>query len=319
MRLRRRLCGLPVTDRAIHPAVDLDHFPCGCLITTQDTKIVFANGYLGEALEQDVDALVGQNMDALFTKSARLFCESYITPTVLNEGKCCEVQVTLLHANGASIPRVASVRRMPNGYLAWVFMEAENRNLLFQELESARDALQESREQLELLALTDHLTGLSNRRDFENQGRHILARARRFGRPVSVLMLDVDHFKALNDTHGHDAGDRALCVLADILKSACRQSDVVARLGGDEFACLLGDTGLGAAQLLCARIRIALDMTEGVEFTVSMGIAELAEGSEIDLYDFLKQADDALYAAKRAGRNRTQTLARPELRWGVGG
>lgn len=64
----------------------------------------------------------------------------------------------------------------------------------------------------------------SNRRDFENNGRHILARSKRSGRPVSILMLDVDHFKALNDTYGHDAGDRALCVLADILKSTCRES-----------------------------------------------------------------------------------------------
>ncbi|MEM7671373.1 MAG: GGDEF domain-containing protein, partial [Pseudomonadota bacterium] len=224
-----------------------------------------------------------------------------------------------LNSSGGSVPKVASVRRMPNGNLVWIFLEAENRNSLFHELESARHALQEQREQLELLALTDPLTGLSNRRDFENKGRHIFATARRSGRPVSVLMLDVDRFKALNDTYGHDAGDRALCVLADVLKSTCRESDSVARLGGDEFACLLSDTDFADATLLRDRIRIAVEETDNLEVTVSIGIAEMADDAQIDLYELLKRADEALYSAKRAGRDRTPAMVGSEPRWSVGG
>lgn len=299
-----RWCDLRVNDLSTPTLIDVDHFPCGCLVTTHDARIVFANQYFNEKLEWDIASLVGRRLDHILTKPTQLFCESYIIPTVLNEGQCCEVQVSLLKSGGASIQKVTSVRRMPNGNLAWIFLEAENRNRLFHELETARLALQEQREKLELLAVTDPLTGLANRRGFENDGRQVLVRARRSGRPVSALMLDVDLFKILNDTYGHDAGDKALCILAGILKSSCGDGDSVARMGGDEFACLLVDTDLGGAKLLCERIHGALGKDAGHPFTVSIGIAELADDDETDLYEFLKRADDALYAVKLERTNR---------------
>ena len=111
-----------------------------------------------------------------------------------------------------------NVQKMPDGNLAWVFLEAESRNRLFKELEAARIAIQQQSEQLEMLARTDELTGLSNRRDLEISAKRVLLDADRGAVPVSLVMLDIDRFKAVNDTHGHDIGDQMIRAIADVLK-----------------------------------------------------------------------------------------------------
>ena len=154
----------------------------------------------------------------------------------------------------------------------------------------------------------DHLTGAWSRRAFFGLGEREHERAHRNGNPLSVLVFDVDHFKAINDTHGHAAGDQ---VLADIVlrtEAAIRSLDACARLGGEEFAVLLPDTTLGTARLVAERLRAALDRSAGdaaadsIQYTVSIGLAGLAPGES--LAALLKRADAALYAAKAGGRNR---------------
>ena len=168
--------------------------------------------------------------------------------------------------------------------------------------------------QLVTLASLDPLTGTLNRRSFFERGNVILTEAQRVGGAASVLMIDADHFKRINDTYSHAAGDAALNALATALTLGTRSGDLVARLGGEEFAILLPRTGVEAARETAERLRgavsaLAVD-TEGavIRFSVSIGLAGLmvADGG---LETLLARADQALYAAKANGRNRVEIAA----------
>jgi len=157
-------------------------------------------------------------------------------------------------------------------------------------------------------SLTDPLTGLANRRHFVQALATEVARSRRYGAPLTVLLIDIDYFKRVNDRFGHAAGDGALATVANGLRSSCRQTDLPARYGGDEFALLLPETtaerGLLFAERLAAVLRTAPPNVEGAPaLTLSIGVAEGARGENAD--QLLKRADEALYQAKDAGRNRT--------------
>jgi diguanylate cyclase (GGDEF)-like protein len=148
----------------------------------------------------------------------------------------------------------------------------------------------------------DHLTGARSRRAFFELAAREQARAQRRGIPLSLLLFDVDHFKRINDTHGHATGDRVLVDIVQRTGAVVRGIDVVARLGGEEFAVLLPDTPADTALLVAGRLRHGLDRAlDGVGYTVSIGAATLHAGESIDA--MLSRADAALYAAKTAGRN----------------
>jgi diguanylate cyclase (GGDEF)-like protein len=153
------------------------------------------------------------------------------------------------------------------------------------------------------LAATDTLTGLPNRRHFMEGAARMLRTGHEEGRPCTLILFDVDHFKSVNDVYGHDAGDRVLVGVADAMRSACRTDDLVARLGGEEFAILmLGASGLHA-QYVAAELAATLRSVEPVAVTASYGAIEAKLG-ELDIGDLLVRADAVLYQAKRAGRNR---------------
>jgi diguanylate cyclase (GGDEF)-like protein/PAS domain S-box-containing protein len=159
------------------------------------------------------------------------------------------------------------------------------------------------------LASTDPLTGISNRRHFVERGRSEVSRSRRYDAPLTVMMLDVDHFKRINDTYGHDVGDQALKALTALCSDALRTSDLIGRLGGEEFALLLPSTALPGAMILAERIRVRIEQmrletpTDELAFTVSLGVCALH--ADDDGFDaLLNRADKALYAAKHGGRNR---------------
>lgn len=163
--------------------------------------------------------------------------------------------------------------------------------------------------ELRRLTLTDELTGVANRRGFDQALRHELAMADRYGRAVSLVAVDLDHFKRINDEHGHGAGDAVLMVVAALFVEATRRDvDVIGRIGGEEFMILLPETRLDGAVLLAERIRqmlAAKPVTIGdaaIAITASFGVREYARG--LDAQRLLATADEALYAAKRAGRNR---------------
>jgi two-component system cell cycle response regulator len=162
---------------------------------------------------------------------------------------------------------------------------------------------------LETMATTDGLTGLFNKRAMLDSAAQKIAAAARFGRPLSVLMTDIDHFKKVNDTHGHDIGDVVIRGLAEILKRQKRTTDLVARFGGEEFVALCEQTDEKGAMLLAERIREELGKTsfrtpQGIlQVNCSIGIATFPEAGR-DWDALFKAADEALYVSKRSGRNR---------------
>jgi diguanylate cyclase (GGDEF)-like protein len=168
--------------------------------------------------------------------------------------------------------------------------------------------LDQARRDAELQARTDTLTGLPNRRDFLERSDAAWSLALRRSRPVSVLVLDIDHFKAINDRYGHDAGDAVLVAAAQLLAQVCRASDIPARWGGEEFVLLLPDTLLEQAVALAERLREAIATQpviyqgQAIAVTASFGAAQRQTHESVRA--LLAEADQWLYAAKRAGRNR---------------
>jgi len=159
-------------------------------------------------------------------------------------------------------------------------------------------------------AFTDHLTGLANRRRFERQLEREVGRVLRFNHPFSLLMVDIDNFKNLNDTFGHDAGDDAIRRISRVLREGTRGIDLAARIGGEEFAVLLVETGQGAAMEVAERLRTAIKALltpSGGEITASFGVAECPTDAQT-ASGILKAADVALYEAKRNGRDRVVTM-----------
>ncbi|MBO6562118.1 MAG: diguanylate cyclase [Nisaea sp.] len=172
--------------------------------------------------------------------------------------------------------------------------------------------LEQLNEKLELLATTDPLTSAHNRRYFMSKLQDELERVARYNRPSSVLMLDIDHFKSINDTYGHDVGDAVLVELVKVLGEKVRHLDTVARLGGEEFAILLPETNEAAAKVSAVRLldavrAITVDAAgKTLKFTVSIGCAEF-DGECGGVENILKSADLALYEAKHSGRDRVVT------------
>ncbi|PWF55319.1 diguanylate cyclase [Massilia glaciei] len=171
-------------------------------------------------------------------------------------------------------------------------------------------------EELRRLSVTDSLTGVANRRHLMALGEREIERRRRSTKPLSLLMLDIDHFKRVNDTYGHPAGDCVIRAVASRCAALLRSTDTVGRIGGEEFAIMLPMTPLAAAHELAERIRreIAAKVVPwedtGIAFTVSIGLAQVNDNSS-DFASLVGRADAALYAAKQGGRNRTVKASRP--------
>jgi diguanylate cyclase (GGDEF)-like protein/PAS domain S-box-containing protein len=212
-----------------------------------------------------------------------------------------QMEKRYLHKNGTVIWALLSVATV---------RDAEGKVCYFisqiQDISERRRMLDALRDQANL----DYLTGLYNRRYFIERGTQELARATRYSKPLSLLMLDVDEFKQINDTRGHRAGDLTLRHLSRMLNETLRNIDLCGRLGGEEFAVLLPETDAPAAMETAERLRAAIanaavvpEDGPPIRYTVSIGVTAVGpEDSNIDT--LLAQADYGLYAAKRSGRNR---------------
>jgi len=186
-------------------------------------------------------------------------------------------------------------------------------------VERVRDTLDTLRQ----ASLTDHLTGSANRKLLFQEGPRLIDADLRAGMPVSLLMLDLDHFKTVNDTHGHAAGDAVLTAFASLLEQQVRASDIFARVGGEEFVVLAPNAGQAAAHELAERIRVAVGALrvgfgeQTLTITVSIGTATLGaepgasrpSGQRNGLESLMAAADDALYEAKNNGRNRVESVS----------
>jgi len=164
-------------------------------------------------------------------------------------------------------------------------------------------------QEVQSLALTDPLTGLHNRRNLFEVGRLEFARSQRMNRPICCMMLDLDHFKTVNDTYGHQAGDKVLQEFARICKASVREIDLVGRYGGEELIILLPETTLEATQQVAQRLRNSIASTpvlidqRQIQVTVSIGLSRMDENTP-NLETLIARADQAMYLAKHHGRNR---------------
>ncbi|MDR3751205.1 MAG: GGDEF domain-containing protein [Terracidiphilus sp.] len=204
------------------------------------------------------------------------------------------------------------------GGLLALMLYARTRQVLREGQESALKLLlaqerfeteHELKKHIEVEAWTDYLTGLSNRRHFVELAERELARAIRFQRPLSLLVIDFDHFKEINDTWGHRAGDVVLKEVSRLLRQALRDEDIFGRIGGEEFAVVMveteGEDAIEVAQRLCATVAeasIVPQDCERIHVNISIGLAQL-NNRKIDFNNLLNKADQAMYGAKQAGRN----------------
>jgi two-component system cell cycle response regulator len=182
------------------------------------------------------------------------------------------------------------------------------------------DNLRQQIDELSALVSTDALTGLYNFRHFETVLQAEMDRSKRSGIPTSLVLVDADHFKAVNDTYGHETGNLALKYLANILRDEVRATDIVCRHGGEEFAMIFPETHLNLAVKVADRIRervarrpLVVDDSE-VGLTVSMGASVYMKTSVLDFNDFVDSVDKYLYEAKQSGRNCICHIDYPGLR-----
>jgi diguanylate cyclase (GGDEF)-like protein len=194
------------------------------------------------------------------------------------------------------------------GLLLWRWLPAEIHE---------REQTERHAAQLRELATIDGMTGLHNRREFMELAEAEGERCRRYDRVLSVVMIDIDHFKSINDGFGHDVGDQVIVLVAKFCRDAKLISDIAGRLGGEEFAILLPETSLVDAHAFAERLRvlIATESTSITNFrvaaTVSIGVSSLPAAAH-SVAECMRQADSALYDAKRSGRNRVCCFAAPK-------
>jgi diguanylate cyclase (GGDEF)-like protein len=243
------------------------------------------------------------------------FCQQVREDTSLHD-----LHIIITSARDALEDKVRGLELGAADYLTKPFSltELQARIKVGERIVRYQKTLQAQQTQLEHLAREDALTGLANRRRFEERAREELLRAGRYQHALSVLLADLDHFKAINDTYGHSYGDTVLKGMGQTLARHCRSSDLCARYGGEEFAILLPETQLAEARLVSERLCTAvqnLTFTQAareVHVTASFGIACVDTTNPQALEVLMEQADQALYAAKHNGRNRVEVYVRPE-------
>jgi len=226
-----------------------------------------------------------------------------------------QIPVIILTAEDDLDRKAEILERGASDYVTKPFHEKEllARVRIHTKLKILQDELLEKNAQLEALSITDPLTGLANRRRLMARLEEEVSRARRYKTPLSVVMIDIDHFKSVNDTHGHAMGDVVLRNIGAMLKSSVRTTDLAARYGGEEFTLVLPHTDVPAAFQVADNLRVRFSELEhrldGVilKKTASMGVsARDGQGEIPHAEDLLKYADEALYRAKQTGRNKVE-------------
>ena len=282
----------------------LDDFPAGLVVTTLDEReILFANRYFYQISQQQPQT--GARIGLAFTAASKIIIESFVMPMLLHQGHCTEIQLSLQMEAAEPVPVLVNARVVAGKrtLIYWVISTAQQRDSLYQELVNLRNDLEQRAEKLEVLSQTDELTGLLNRRAFISRAGTLIKQALRHKLSYSFFMIDIDHFKQINDQHGHDVGDDVLHQVAQLLASNSRANDILARIGGEEFAIITlnqnHESPLQFAERLLTLLRA--EKIQGIKVTVSIGLAVSAKASFEQLY---KGADILLYEAKNQGRNR---------------
>lgn len=286
-----------------------EHAPCGYHSLDSEGRVIKMNhtelDWLGYRADEVIDK---RHYRDFVTPETRVAFDAAFQQ-VLGEGQEGSAECELLCRDGTRLPVAiqATAQVTEEGF-------QYSRAMVFDL--SERKALEA---RLEKQALTDPLTGLGNRRYLENQAAMEIARAERSRAPLSLIAVDLDHFKRINDTYGHDVGDVVLQAFAKLARQVLRDGDVLCRMGGEEFAVLLPDTSRNQAMQVAQRLREAVATTPArvgqdamedgtLAYSASLGVTLVSTG-EITLKPAIKRADQGLYAAKEAGRNRVHWQA----------
>lgn len=309
--------------------------PCGYLSFTHDGTIVEVNRTFLDRMGYRQEELVGKHVESIMSATNKLIFHSYFYPHINLNGHVEELIISLKDSGGQAIPHLLNGRRFERDgaerfdcilvqmgkriryeeelqtakrQIEEAYWEKEQAlaklEQLHLEIERKQSELMEINERLVELSVTDKLTGLKNRRYLQEQ---LEAHVRAYDedrRPFSLLLADIDHFKKINDTYGHQMGDRVLERMAGILQAQSRQGDIAARYGGEEFVLVLPGADIAESKAAAERIRqaIAEAAWEVGALTASFGVATVQpEDTEATL---LHKADEALYASKAGGRNR---------------
>ncbi len=274
---------------------------------------VFVHDYSGRLL--DVNRVACERLRYSREELLRMPAEErHLTRTAVNAA-----QLKKIHREGQASFEARHVDRTGNELLVWTNSRRIEYDGLPAVLSICRDISERKRMENKLrdLAITDPLTGARNRRYFLDRGKEELSRSLRYQTPLCLLLMDADHFKKINDSHGHDAGDEVLKLLTHKARKVLRTTDLFARFGGEEFAALLMQTGEQEALLTAERLRAAIAAMPlpliGEDFfvTVSIGVASF-DARVGSLEELIRRADQAMYQAKNAGRNRVMAYRNTE-------
>lgn len=290
----------------------LDYFPCILIsMDMQTNELEYCNKYATDLLGIDSNKISEYSLFDIISKASSIFFESYIRPTIVSSGSCQEIQISLMLNSKEKIPAVANAK-LVESKIYWSIYTTVTRDKLYQELLTTREHLENKTEELTLLTRIDPLTSLLNRRAAIDDLSKIISQLNRNFIPVSFLLIDIDWFKKINDTYGHDRGDEILIELSSILKRVIRASDIVARWGGEEFLVVLYNSNLENTRIFCERLHIevkSIKLTGDNKLSVSIGGAAL-KNDNLTCSDVIekhvKEADIALYKAKNNGRSRTE-------------
>lgn len=303
------------SERRYRVAFEADPAP-SVIVRLADNRILEANEGMAELTGLDKEALRERSL-VDFQTLGQVDDLKDVVERLRGGGRIHKVKRLLLDAAGEELPVLLSARSIElEGQSCGIFTFID-----ISELETARRERQETQALLSatliehadekaamgLLATTDPLTGIANRRGLNIRLSEERARASRYAETFSILVLDVDRFKRVNDAFGHEMGDRVLREVAQLLLKECRKPDMAGRWGGEEFMMILPQIDLAEAQDVADRIRERVEVNkfaDAVDLTVSIGVAALEAGEDPD--GLFARADRALYAAKERGRNRVE-------------
>lgn len=315
----------------------LAHIPCGYITTNEQYIIIDVNETFLNWTDYRLDDLIGQHIEKLFSSSNKLIFHSYFYPNMAMYKFVDELFIHIQNATGQIIPCLVNAKQVlaeGEEFVDIVMMPMKKRIEYEHEVRQAKILLEKAynektiayehlhringkieekqqqliqmNEELQHISNTDNLTGIGNRRFFQQKLLNHIEQFNKKGIPFSLLVMDIDHFKQVNDTYGHAIGDLVLAQLGVLLKTAAREKDIPARFGGEEFILLLGQTAeeeaFEIAQQLNKQFEDTIWPSVG-RLTVSIGCTTFKKGdTESSVFE---HADDALYESKRNGRNQT--------------
>lgn len=314
--------------------IDLNQIPCAYVATNLENKITAVNQTLCEWLAMSENELLGKHISEIMTTPSRMLFLGSLLPHIQHYHHTEENYLTFKVSQDSPLPVMLNAQKITHdgqAYISYAFMKMNRRHLIEEqliqerrraemaieekealniELQLAQKALIQKQKALELkntelesLSTTDSLTKLFNRRVFEREIETQLALHKRSHQCFSMILFDIDHFKKINDQHGHDAGDSVLIQFAETLTQHLRQIDILTRIGGEEFVLILPNTEIEQAREVAERHRQTIENSNFVSGKVTASFGVTAVQTEDNAMTLYKRADTALYEAKQQGRN----------------